>query len=262
MPVRFVSTNSWRLCEPTCGLCSVAVCSTASTPRIAARHRRPVGDRADDVRVRRRQHVDAHGIGERAHQRLAEVPGAAGDQDPHPLNHYVAWTSRAGGRSGPRRTASRPRTAARTAGATCRRSRPHVLVMPEGDASRPPPRAHRVRAEGAQRPRRLPARDEWLNDPAEATRPQCAAVLLVTAALRERRRRHAHDDRPAARARSRRTRPTRTTRPRGTGTSRPSRGRRTSRCASARGWRSGRASSGARWSTHTRCASTCRASGS
>ena len=33
----FVSTNAWRSCEPMCGLCSVAVCSTASTP---ARHSR------------------------------------------------------------------------------------------------------------------------------------------------------------------------------------------------------------------------------
>src|SRR5262249_11312106 len=30
-----------------------------------------------------REHVDAHGVRERAHQRLAEVARAAGDQDPH-----------------------------------------------------------------------------------------------------------------------------------------------------------------------------------
>src|SRR5690242_4967756 len=32
VPVMFVSTKSWRLCEPTCGLCNVAGCSTAPTP--------------------------------------------------------------------------------------------------------------------------------------------------------------------------------------------------------------------------------------
>src|SRR5262249_48504932 len=32
VPVMLVSTKSWRLCEPTCGLCSVAGCSTAPTP--------------------------------------------------------------------------------------------------------------------------------------------------------------------------------------------------------------------------------------
>src|SRR3954452_792977 len=37
VPVTLVSTNSCRLCDPTCGLCSVAACRTASTPRIASR---------------------------------------------------------------------------------------------------------------------------------------------------------------------------------------------------------------------------------
>src|SRR5215831_3466208 len=32
VPVMLVSTKSWRPCEPTCGLCSVAGCSTAPTP--------------------------------------------------------------------------------------------------------------------------------------------------------------------------------------------------------------------------------------
>ena len=32
VPVMLMSTKSWRLCEPTCGLCSVAGCSTAPTP--------------------------------------------------------------------------------------------------------------------------------------------------------------------------------------------------------------------------------------
>jgi hypothetical protein len=32
VPVMLVSTNSWRVCEPTWGLCSVAVWRTASMP--------------------------------------------------------------------------------------------------------------------------------------------------------------------------------------------------------------------------------------
>src|SRR5215204_6865081 len=37
VPVTFVSTKSRHACEPTCGLCSVAACSTAPTPSIALR---------------------------------------------------------------------------------------------------------------------------------------------------------------------------------------------------------------------------------
>src|SRR3982750_1292794 len=37
VPVRFTSMKSWRRCVATCGLCNVAACSTASTPRIARR---------------------------------------------------------------------------------------------------------------------------------------------------------------------------------------------------------------------------------
>ncbi len=37
VPVTFVSTNSCRVWEPTCGLCSVAACTTASAPRTASR---------------------------------------------------------------------------------------------------------------------------------------------------------------------------------------------------------------------------------
>ena len=35
VPVMFVSTNWWRSCEATCGLCSVAAWSTASLPATA-----------------------------------------------------------------------------------------------------------------------------------------------------------------------------------------------------------------------------------
>ena len=46
-----------------------------------------IGDRADDGRGRRRQHVEpdhVHALaGEDAHERLAEMPGAAGDEDAH-----------------------------------------------------------------------------------------------------------------------------------------------------------------------------------
>src|SRR5918992_3125015 len=37
VPVTFVSTNSCRRCVPTCGLCSVAACRTASAPSTARR---------------------------------------------------------------------------------------------------------------------------------------------------------------------------------------------------------------------------------
>src|SRR6185312_3667024 len=37
VPMRFTSMKSCRRCVATCGLCSVAACSTASTPRIAPR---------------------------------------------------------------------------------------------------------------------------------------------------------------------------------------------------------------------------------
>src|SRR5215218_4897496 len=37
VPVTLVSTKSWRLCEPTCGLCRVAVCRTWSAPWRARR---------------------------------------------------------------------------------------------------------------------------------------------------------------------------------------------------------------------------------
>ena len=62
VPVTLVSTNSWRLCEPTCGLCSVAACSTASTPSHAAAHERAVGDRADDVVYGDGQDVEARRV--------------------------------------------------------------------------------------------------------------------------------------------------------------------------------------------------------
>ena len=52
VPVTLVSTNAWRSCEPTCGLCSVAAWSTASAPRTRVADERAVGDRADDGGVR------------------------------------------------------------------------------------------------------------------------------------------------------------------------------------------------------------------
>jgi hypothetical protein len=46
-----------------------------------------VGDGADRVRVVGRQHVEADrfvsALAQHAHQGFAEVPGAAGDEDPH-----------------------------------------------------------------------------------------------------------------------------------------------------------------------------------
>ena len=37
VPATFVSTNACLPCEPTCGLCSVAVCRTASAPATQSR---------------------------------------------------------------------------------------------------------------------------------------------------------------------------------------------------------------------------------
>jgi hypothetical protein len=44
----------------------------------AAPHERGVGDRADDRGVRRREHVEPDGVRQDAHERLAEMPRAAG----------------------------------------------------------------------------------------------------------------------------------------------------------------------------------------
>src|SRR5215472_17522814 len=45
VPVMLASTNAWRSCDPTCGLCRVAGCSTEPTP---ARQRRTVPRSAID----------------------------------------------------------------------------------------------------------------------------------------------------------------------------------------------------------------------
>ena len=59
VPVTLVSTNAWRACEPTCGLCSVAACSDGVDARASrARTQLAVGDRADDARLGRRQDVE------------------------------------------------------------------------------------------------------------------------------------------------------------------------------------------------------------
>ena len=46
-----------------------------------------IGDRSDDARRRRREHVEPDDLvallAQNAHQRLAEVTGAAGDENPH-----------------------------------------------------------------------------------------------------------------------------------------------------------------------------------
>ena len=59
-----------------------------------APHERAVGDRADQRRVRRGQDVEPDDLGavggEHAAQRLAEVPGAAGDEDAHTYDHTVS----------------------------------------------------------------------------------------------------------------------------------------------------------------------------
>ena len=87
VPVTLVSMNSWRLCEPTWGLCSVAVCRTASMPSRHAAHERTVDDRADDVGEGAGQDVEPDDLGavcaQHAHEAFAEVAGAAGDQDAH-----------------------------------------------------------------------------------------------------------------------------------------------------------------------------------
>ena len=87
VPVTLVSTNSCRAWDITCGLCSVAVCSDG----VGAGHRRPdrgaVGDRRRDIGVRRVEEVEADDVVARlaqgADQRLTQVPGTAGHEDPH-----------------------------------------------------------------------------------------------------------------------------------------------------------------------------------
>src|SRR6185437_2928068 len=68
--------------------------------RVDARHRRlhaaTVGDRADHAGELRREHVQAHHLVVRltqyADERLAQMPGAAGDQDPHAAGRVVSVT--------------------------------------------------------------------------------------------------------------------------------------------------------------------------
>ena len=89
VPAMFVSTNCARSWEATWGLWSVAEWTTASTPATALRtHARSAID-PTTVGGRRLEHVEADHlvavVAQHARERLAEMPGAAGDQNPHPV---------------------------------------------------------------------------------------------------------------------------------------------------------------------------------
>ena len=87
VPVTLVSTKSARPWEPTWGLWSVAACRTASTPCTQSRTHGAVGDRPHHGGERGREDVEPADVvalvAEDAHERLAEMARAAGDQDPH-----------------------------------------------------------------------------------------------------------------------------------------------------------------------------------
>ena len=90
----FVSTKSWRRCVATCGLCSVAACSTASTPCMhASTTARSAMEPTTFVNGERRMSTPTASCGppaQRAHQRFAEVTRAAGDQDLHARQQSTA----------------------------------------------------------------------------------------------------------------------------------------------------------------------------
>jgi hypothetical protein len=90
VPLTFVSTNCCAECVTMCGLCSVAAWITARTPRSASRSSSRSVTLPTWSVYGEGLHVHAHGgppLGaKRADQRLAEVPGAAGDQDAHALS--------------------------------------------------------------------------------------------------------------------------------------------------------------------------------
>ena len=85
--VTLASMNSWRVWEPTCGLCSVAVWSHGVDALQRAPGDRAVGEIADDPRCTRRQDVEPIDTrrprAEDAHERFAEVAGASRDEDRH-----------------------------------------------------------------------------------------------------------------------------------------------------------------------------------
>ena len=87
VPSTFVSTNSSRPCVATCGLCRVAAWRTAASAGQAARDKRPVGDRPDDVGEGPGNDVEPDGLApcpaQRAHQRFAEMPRTSGDENGH-----------------------------------------------------------------------------------------------------------------------------------------------------------------------------------
>ena len=79
VPVRLVSTKSCRVWEPTCGLCSVAACRTASTPCSASRtSARSATEPTSVVCADGRTSIDttsSTGVAQHATQRLPEVTG-------------------------------------------------------------------------------------------------------------------------------------------------------------------------------------------
>jgi hypothetical protein len=78
VPITFVSMKSRRRCEPMCGLCSVAACTIASTPSTQRRTSAASATEPTTRGVRRREHVEPDGVRQDAHERLAEMPRAAG----------------------------------------------------------------------------------------------------------------------------------------------------------------------------------------
>ena len=95
VPVTFVSTKAWRECEPTCGLCSVAACTTASAPASERRTSARSATEPDHAGGRGGEHVETEDVvaarAQDAHERVAEMPGAARDEDPHGAEPTSAW---------------------------------------------------------------------------------------------------------------------------------------------------------------------------
>ena len=89
MPVTLVSTKACRRVRGHVRLVQRGGVQHRLHAVHARAHERAVGDRADALGVGRRQHVDAErlvlGALQRAHQRFAEMSGAAGDEDSHGL---------------------------------------------------------------------------------------------------------------------------------------------------------------------------------
>ena len=87
VPVMLTSTNSCRPWVATCGLCKVAACNTVCTPAMWRRtNARSTIEPTCVVNgeARTSMPIAARRVGgERAHQRLAEMPRAAGHQDRH-----------------------------------------------------------------------------------------------------------------------------------------------------------------------------------